>query len=81
MEVVTAFACSPAGFLISHYDKAPTDQRDAVYAGFVVLRETLADTREVRNWLTIAGIVEDQPMEGPRVCPGGRVAHGLGGVK
>ena len=45
MEIVAAFACSHAGFLISHYDRAPADQRDAVYAGFAVLRETLAEVQ------------------------------------
>jgi hypothetical protein len=45
MDIVAAFACSHAGFLISHYDKAPPEQRDAVYRGFAQVRQTLAETR------------------------------------
>ena len=45
MDIVGAFACSHAGFLVSHHDKAPPEQRDAVYAGFAQVRETLAETR------------------------------------
>jgi 2,3-dihydroxyphenylpropionate 1,2-dioxygenase len=45
MDIVAAFACSHAGFLVSHYDKASPGQRDAVYQGFERVRQTLADTR------------------------------------
>ena len=45
MHIVAAFACSHAGFLVSHYDKAPPEQRDAVYAGFARVRDILAETQ------------------------------------
>jgi 2,3-dihydroxyphenylpropionate 1,2-dioxygenase len=38
MDVVGAFACSHAGFLISDYDRAEPAKRDAVYAGFARMR-------------------------------------------
>src|SRR6266699_1503871 len=34
MQLVGAFACSHAGFLITHYDKAAPEKRDQVYQGF-----------------------------------------------
>ncbi len=45
MEVVAAFACSHAGFLVSHYDVARPEHRDAVYAGFERIREVLERTK------------------------------------
>jgi hypothetical protein len=45
VDIVAAFACSHAGFLVSHYAKASPEQRDAVYAGFARVRDTLAETR------------------------------------
>jgi 2,3-dihydroxyphenylpropionate 1,2-dioxygenase len=45
MDIVAAFACSHAGFLVSHYDKASPEQRDAVYQGFSRVRGTLAESR------------------------------------
>lgn len=45
MEIVAAFACSHAGFLVSHYAKAPPEQREAVYDGFARIRDELAAAR------------------------------------
>jgi hypothetical protein len=42
MELVGAFACSHAGFLITHFDQASQDKREAVYAGFATIRERIA---------------------------------------
>jgi aromatic ring-opening dioxygenase catalytic subunit (LigB family) len=42
MQLVGAFACSHAGFLITHFDQASPDKRDAVYAGFATMRERIA---------------------------------------
>jgi Catalytic LigB subunit of aromatic ring-opening dioxygenase len=42
MELVGAFACSHAGFLITHFDQASPSKRDAVYAGFTTMRERIA---------------------------------------
>jgi hypothetical protein len=42
MELVGAFACSHAGFLITHFDQASPTKRDAVYAGFATMRERIA---------------------------------------
>jgi 2,3-dihydroxyphenylpropionate 1,2-dioxygenase len=45
VDIVAAFACSHAGFLVSHYDRARPEQRAVVYAGFEKVRNTLAETR------------------------------------
>ena len=42
MQLVGAFACSHAGFLITHFDQANPSKRDAVYAGFAAMRERIA---------------------------------------
>ena len=42
MDLVGAFACSHAGFLISDYDRAEPATRELVYAGFARLRERIA---------------------------------------
>jgi protocatechuate 4,5-dioxygenase beta chain/2'-carboxy-2,3-dihydroxybiphenyl 1,2-dioxygenase large subunit/2'-aminobiphenyl-2,3-diol 1,2-dioxygenase large subunit len=42
MELVGAFACSHAGFLITHFEQASPGKRDAVYAGFATMRERIA---------------------------------------
>jgi 2,3-dihydroxyphenylpropionate 1,2-dioxygenase len=42
MELVGAFACSHAGFLITHYDQASPEKRDRVYQGFATVRERVA---------------------------------------
>ncbi|HEY1293387.1 MAG TPA: hypothetical protein VGJ60_09920 [Chloroflexota bacterium] len=42
MQLVGAFACSHAGFLITHFDQASPERRDAVYAGFATMRERIA---------------------------------------
>ncbi|MBV9324331.1 MAG: hypothetical protein JO352_11140 [Chloroflexi bacterium] len=42
MQLVGAFACSHAGFLITHFDQASAAKRDAVYAGFATMRERIA---------------------------------------
>jgi hypothetical protein len=42
MQLVGAFACSHAGFLITHVDQASPDKRAAVYAGFAAMRERIA---------------------------------------
>jgi hypothetical protein len=41
MDVVGAFACSHAGFLISHYERAEQTTRERVYAGFARMRDTI----------------------------------------
>jgi hypothetical protein len=43
MHLVGAFACSHAGFLITHFDQANPAKRDAVYAGFATMRERIAE--------------------------------------
>jgi aromatic ring-opening dioxygenase catalytic subunit (LigB family) len=43
MQLVGAFACSHAGFLITHFERASPDKRDAVYAGFATMRERIAN--------------------------------------
>jgi 2,3-dihydroxyphenylpropionate 1,2-dioxygenase len=45
MELVGAFACSHAGFLITHYDQASAEKRDHVYQGFATMRERVARAR------------------------------------
>jgi len=45
MQLVGAFACSHAGFLITHYDQASSDKRDHVYQGFATMRERVARAR------------------------------------
>src|ERR1051326_6682300 len=45
MELVGAFACSHAGFLITHFDKADPSLRNAVYEGFAQVRERIAAAR------------------------------------
>jgi hypothetical protein len=45
MEIVGAFACSHAGFLISDYERAEASKREAVYAGFARVREELERLR------------------------------------
>jgi 2,3-dihydroxyphenylpropionate 1,2-dioxygenase len=45
MDIVGAYACSHAGFLISDYDRAEVAKRDAVYGGFGRIREELARAR------------------------------------
>jgi 2,3-dihydroxyphenylpropionate 1,2-dioxygenase len=41
MELVGAFACSHAGFLITHFDQANPDRRERVYDGFATMRERI----------------------------------------
>jgi aromatic ring-opening dioxygenase catalytic subunit (LigB family) len=41
MQLVGAFACSHAGFLITHFDQANPTKREAVYAGFATMRERI----------------------------------------
>jgi 2,3-dihydroxyphenylpropionate 1,2-dioxygenase len=41
MEIVGAFACSHAGFLISDYERAEPGKRDVVYGGFARMREAI----------------------------------------
>ena len=43
MELIGVFACSHAGFLITHADQADPAKRAAVYAGFRTMRERIAD--------------------------------------
>jgi 2,3-dihydroxyphenylpropionate 1,2-dioxygenase len=43
MDIVGAFACSHAGFLISDYERADPKARDAVYDGFARMREAIAE--------------------------------------
>jgi 2,3-dihydroxyphenylpropionate 1,2-dioxygenase len=45
MELVGAFACSHAGFLITHYDQASPQSRDRVYQGFATMRERIVQAR------------------------------------
>ena len=41
MDIVGAFACSHAGFLISDFDRADPKARDTVYEGFSRMREEI----------------------------------------
>src|SRR6266851_1597022 len=41
MDIVSAFACSHAGLLISDYDRAQPAARERVYDGFARMRETI----------------------------------------
>jgi 2,3-dihydroxyphenylpropionate 1,2-dioxygenase len=41
MDIVGAFACSHAGFLISHYDRAEPTARETVYDGFRRMRDEI----------------------------------------
>jgi hypothetical protein len=41
MDIVGAFACSHAGFLISHYDRAEPAAREHVYDGFAQIRKAI----------------------------------------
>jgi 2,3-dihydroxyphenylpropionate 1,2-dioxygenase len=45
MQLVGAFACSHAGFLITHFDQADPAKRALVYQGFAVMRERIAQAR------------------------------------
>ena len=45
MDVVGAFACSHAGFLISDYARADPAARESVYAGFTRMRESIRALR------------------------------------
>jgi hypothetical protein len=45
MEIVGAFACSHAGFLISDYERAEPAQRELVYGGFARVREAIEQSR------------------------------------
>jgi 2,3-dihydroxyphenylpropionate 1,2-dioxygenase len=45
MDVVGAFACSHAGFLISDYERAEPTARERVYAGFARMREAIRAMR------------------------------------
>jgi len=45
MNVVGAFACSHAGFLISDYERADKSARERVYAGFAIMREAIRALR------------------------------------
>lgn len=45
MDIVGAFACSHAGFLISDYHRAEPAVRDHVYNGFARVRECIAQLR------------------------------------
>ena len=45
MDVVGAFACSHAGFLISDYERADPAARESVYAGFSRMREAIRALR------------------------------------
>jgi 2,3-dihydroxyphenylpropionate 1,2-dioxygenase len=45
LELVGVFACSHAGFLITHFDQADPARRDRVYQGFAIMRERIAQAR------------------------------------
>jgi 2,3-dihydroxyphenylpropionate 1,2-dioxygenase len=45
MDIVGAFACSHAGFLISDYERADPRARDTVYDGFARMRSAISDAR------------------------------------
>lgn len=45
MELVGAFACSHAGLLISHYEKASVELRDRVYGGFAAMRQRIEQAK------------------------------------
>ena len=45
MEIVAAFACSHAGYLITHFEQASRPHRDAVYEGFARMQQAITEAR------------------------------------
>lgn len=80
MDIVAAFACSHAGFLISDYERAEPAAREHVYAGFARMRETIRQLRP-DALIVIAtdhGRVYPLAHQPQFVIGVGSVAHGIG---
>jgi 2,3-dihydroxyphenylpropionate 1,2-dioxygenase len=80
VDVVGAFACSHAGFLISDYDRAEPAARDHVYSGFAKMRERIAQL-ELDALVVIAtdhGRIYPLNHQPQYVIGVGSPAHGIG---
>src|SRR5437764_490375 len=80
MDVVGAFACSHAGFLISDYERADTSARERVYAGFARMRDAIRAMR-LDALVVIAtdhGRVYPLTLQPQYVIGVGTPAHGIG---
>src|SRR5262245_34445723 len=80
MDIVGAFACSHAGFLVSAYDQASPELRDRVYDGFARMRAAIEAARP--DALVVIATdhgriypLSHQPQD---VLGVGSTAHGIG---
>lgn len=80
MEIVGGFACSHAGLIVTRRDKAPPEQRDAVFGAFDVMREKIEALEPDAIVILATDHMKAWPLHGvPQFAIGvGAVATGLG---
>ena len=80
MKIVGAYACSHAGLIVSHFDKADKGKRDRVYAAFDIIRRDIEGLRPDAVFVlgTDHGRIYTYANLPAFVIGVGAVAHGIG---